>query len=231
MSCVNTLLMARMDIEISPKPFNVGGINIGQSGFTGLVVVCVLVVALVLLNVLGIRRFRDKPGKLQTLIETLVDWLHNFCTEKVGHLADQIAPFVLTFMCYVIFTTLVELIGLPAATMDLSCTLALGLMSFVLTNVVAMRELGLRNRIKHLATPNAAVLPMRVLTDVLAPFSMALRLFANVLAGAIIMELIYMAIPYVVPSIVASFFSLAHPLIQTYVFGLLSLNYLSEALE
>lgn len=69
------------------------------------------------------------------------------------------------------------------------------------------------------------------MTDFVAPFSMALRLFANVLVGAIIMELVYHVIPLVVPAVVAGYFSLAHPLIQVYVYGLLSLNYINEAIE
>ena len=75
------------------------------------------------------------------------------------------------------------------------------------------------------------VLPIRVLTDCVAPVSMALRLFANVLVGGVIMKLVYAAMPFVLPAALSVYFNLIHAAIQTYVFGLLTLTYVSEATE
>ena len=60
---------------------------------------------------------------------------------------------------------------------------------------------------------------------------MALRLFANVLVGSIIMKLVYAAIPVVLPAALSVYFNLIHVAIQTFVFGLLTLNYTMEATE
>ena len=45
------------------------------------------------------------------------------------------------------------------------------------------------------------------------------------------MQLIYAVVPIVLPAVIASYFNLLHVMIQTFVFGLLSLTYISEAVE
>lgn len=236
---MNTLFLASaaaengLEISIDPKAFYIGGVNVSLSAVMGSVIVLILVVLMWLLN-RHIRKFTDQPKGLQNLVELAVESMHKFAAGKVGKVADVVAPYVMALMMYIMFGTLIELLGLPAVTSDLSATLALGMMSFVMTNVIAFKVLGPKGRVKRLASPMAVALPIKVLTDVVAPFSMALRLFANVLVGAIIMELIYSAmasLPIAIPAVVASYFSLAHPLIQVYVYGLLSLNYISEAIE
>ena len=94
-----------------------------------------------------------------------------------------------------------------------------------------MRFRGVRGRLRALANPMAVAAPIRVLTDMIAPCSMGIRLFANVMVGGVIMQLIYQVAPIIVPAAVASYFNVLHVGIQTFVFGLLSLIYTGEALE
>ena len=218
------------DIDIAPSRVHLWGAEIGASVIVGWAVTAVLVILLLCLRG-RIRRFTDKPKGLQNFLELIVESVYNFAKGKVGHNADFVAPVVLTLMSYVAAATLVELFGLPPATEDFSCTLGLGLVAFTLVNVTALREFGLLQRVKRLASPNPMVLPIRVLTDCVAPVSMALRLFANVLVGGIIMRLIYNALPFVLPAVLSVYFNLIHVAIQTFVFGLLTLNYISEATE
>ena len=64
-----------------------------------------------------------------------------------------------------------------------------------------------------------------------APCSIAIRLFANVMVGGIIMQLIYMVVPIILPAAIASYFNVLHVGIQTFVLGLLTLVNVSEAIE
>ena len=226
-----------LHISINPRHFYIGGVNVGLSAIMGSVIVLMLVAAMLVMS-RRIRKFSERPHGLQLALETIIGTMRGFAREKVGHVTDYCAPVVLTFMVYILFGSLVELLGLPAVTSDINCTIPLGLMAFALTNVVALRELGVKRRIASLASPSdaplgirAAAFVIRVMTDCISPFSMALRLFANITVGAIIMELIYWKAPLVIPAVVASYFSLLHPMIQVYVFGLLSLNYMAEAIE
>lgn len=221
---------AKGGIDIAPHRVHLLGMEIGASVIVGWAVTALLLILLLCLRA-RVARFTDKPKGVQNLLELIVDSMHRFALGKVGHNADFVAPVVLTLMTYVAAATLVELFGLPPATDDLSCTLALGLTAFLLVNVTALKELGFKARVKHLAAPSPAVFPIRVLTDCLAPVSMAMRLFANVLVGGIIMKLIYDAMPLVLPALLSVYFNIIHVAIQTFVFGMLTLNYIMEATE
>jgi len=218
------------EISIMPHRVHLFGAEIGASVIVGWAVTALLLaVALYLRG--RVRRFTDRPRGLQNVLELVVESLHKFAVGKVGHNADFAGPMVLTLMGYIAASTLVELFGVPPATEDLSCTLALGLTVFLLVNVAAFHEFGFSKRLRRLTQPNLLVMLIRMITDCVAPISMALRLFANVLAAGILMKLIYAAIPYVLPAALSVYFNLIHVAIQTYVFGLLALTYISEATE
>lgn len=221
------------EIDIMPHHIHFFGFEVGVSVVMGWFVVLLLII-LSLVIYASVKKFKDKPTGFQNIVELVVEGVYNFSKGRVGHAAEYVAPVVLTLMTFVAAATLVELFGLPPATEDLSCTLALGLITFITVNVTALRELGVKERIKRMATPLSVsflVLPIRVLIDCVAPVSMALRLFANVLVGGIIMKLVYSAIPLVVPAALSVYFNLIHVAIQTFVFGLLTLNYTMEAIE
>ncbi len=219
-----------LEISIFPKHFYVFGVNVGLSVVIAWGVIAFLLVLLVLLH-FSIRKFTEVPHGIQNLLELIVDGIHHFAETKVGHAADFVAPVTLTLMLYVFATTFVELFGLPPATEDLNCTIALGLSSFIMVNITALKFKGIKGRVKSLCTPVAVVAPIRILTDCIAPVSMGIRLFANVLVGGVIMQLIYAVIPIIAPAALASYFNVLHVAIQTFVFGLLSLTYIGEAVE
>ncbi len=219
-----------LKVSLYPEQFFIFGINVGLSVVIAWGVLAILILALIAIRIFVIPRFQKTPKGIQNILEMTVDGVYNFSKNKVGHDAARfVAPMTMTFMAYIFFTTFVELFGLPPATEDLNCTIALGLLSFITVNVVAIKCAGIKRRLKNLASPNAVIAPIRVLTDCIAPFSMAIRLFANVLVGGVIMQMIYNLIPIVLPAAVASYFSVVHVGIQTFVFGLLFLTYVSEA--
>jgi F-type H+-transporting ATPase subunit a len=219
-----------LEISIFPKPFEISGVNVGLSVVVAWFVLLVLIVLLVFAR-LAVRRFAEVPKGTQNFLELVVQSVTDFAESSVGHYAYFVAPVTLTFMTYIVGTTFVELFGIPPSTEDINCTIALGLCSLIMVFVTAFRFKGVRGTVKSLAKPSAVVFPVKVLTLFITPFSLGIRLFANVLVGGVIMSLLYSVIPLVVPAIVASYFNVAHVLIQTFVFGLLSLIYISEAVE
>jgi F-type H+-transporting ATPase subunit a len=213
-----------------PEPFYIGSLNVGLSVVVSWGVIAAIIL-LLLLAQKRIRNFTELPRGLQSVLELMVGALHDFARSQVGDKADFVAPAILTLMVYVFATTFIELFGLPPATEDINCTLGLGLSAFLLVNVTAVRSLGLRGRLAAWTKPSAAATPIRVLTDFITPFSMAVRLFANVLAGGVIMKLVYMVVPIAVPAALGVYFNILHVAIQTFVFGMLPLLYISEATE
>ena len=219
-----------MEISIFPEKFYVFGVNVGKSVVIGWIVTAVVLVLLVLAR-LYIRHFKERPKGLQNLLELAVDGVYSFTKSHLGAAADFAAPFTLTFMVYIFSMTFIEIFGISPATEAINCTVAIGLCSFLSVNIIGIRQRGLRGRIKGMCNPSPVVLPIKILTDCIAPFSMGIRLFANVLVGGVIMSLVYMACPYVLPAPISAYFNVLHIGIQTFVFALLFLTYSGEALE
>ncbi|GHU71931.1 hypothetical protein AGMMS49992_06860 [Clostridia bacterium] len=218
------------EVSIMPEPFRIGGVNVGLSVVVAWGVIGILII-LMLIARSKIRRFSGAPKGFQAFCELVVGGVYDFAKGQVGHIADIAAPAVLTLMVYVFTTSVIELFGLPPATDDINCTLALGLCSFIIVNVTAIRVKGFKGRVHAWMQPMAGVAPMRILTDFITPFSMAIRLFANILAGGVIMKLLYAVVPALIPAALSAYFNVLHVGIQTFVFGLLPLMYIGEATE
>lgn len=221
-----------LEVSLYPKPFEVFGVNVGMSVFIAWCVMALLLISLVVIHFLVVRRMKPVPKGAQNVVELAVDGIHRWAEGKVGHAADFVAPVSMTLMTYVFFNTVIEMFGLPPATEDINCTFAMGLCTFITVNVAGLKfRGGIRGRIKGLSTPSPIVMPIRILTDFIAPCSIAIRLFANIMVGGIIMQLIYAVVPIILPAVVASYFNVLHVGIQTFVLGLLTLVYVSEAIE
>ncbi len=222
-----------MELEVSlvQKPFWIGGLNVGLSVVTAWCVLALLLVALALIHLLVVRRMKQKPTGLQNVLELAVEGIYRWSEGKVGEAGSFVAPAIMTMMAYVFSVTVVELFGFAPATEDINCTFALGLCTFLLVNVTGLKFRGIKGRIHGLCVPSPAVMPIRIVTDLIAPCSIAIRLFANIMVGGIIMQLIYAVVPIILPAVIASYFNVLHVGIQTFVLGLLSLVYISEAVE
>lgn len=220
-----------VEVNIQSKPFEVFGVNVGESVVIAWGALAVVVMLLIAANIFIRKRFAEKPKGLQLVLEMIVGGVEKWARSYVGESASFIAPVTLMLMVYVFSGSIVELLGLPAATSDINCTLALGLTCFIAVNATGLRFKGLRGRLAGMCHPSAVVFPIRVVTDLITPFSMAIRLYANILVGAVIMELIYGILPLVLPAAFSSFFTVFEIGIQVFVFGLLSLIYTSEAVE
>ena len=77
-------------------------------------------------------------------------------------------------------------------------------------------------------------LPINLISDIAVPISLSLRLFANVLSGTIVMALVYGLLSKVAiiwPAVLHVYFDLFSGAIQTYVFCMLSMTYVTQAID
>ena len=74
---------------------------------------------------------------------------------------------------------------------------------------------------------------INIIGDVAVPISLSLRLFANVLSGTVMLALVYALlakIAYIWPAALHVYFDLFSGAIQTYVFCMLTMTYISDAI-
>ena len=218
-----------MEIEVLPGKVDLFGMQIGQSVVIAWGVTLCLIVFVIVVNTL-IRKFDAIPRGFQNVLEMGMEALQKYVKNQAGEEGMTLAPYIMTVGVYIAACCLVELLGLRPPTADLSMTLALSLVSFGIIQIMGAHKKGWR-RLKDYITPNAMMAPIKLMTDIAVPISLSCRLFGNILAGMIVMELIYAVIPIAIPAALAIYFNLFHSLMQAYIFITLTLSLVREAVE
>ncbi|MFR5889522.1 MAG: FoF1 ATP synthase subunit a [Lachnospiraceae bacterium] len=143
-------------------------------------------------------------------------------------------PYMMSLALFMILSAATELFGQRAPTSDLLVTLSMSLITFFLINYYGIKKKKLSGRLVSLTKPTPLVTPFKIISDIATPVSLACRLFGNMLGGMIVMDLLKSSLGgYAVgiPAVAGLYFNLFHPLIQTYIFVILSLTFINEAAE
>ena len=191
-----------------------------------------IIVVVALLSFLLTRRLSvDKPGKAQLLLESLISWLENMFDGLLGERGKRYTPYMITVIIYIGFANLSPLLGFKPPTKDLNVTAALAIMSIVLIEYAGIRANGLGGWCKSFAKPIAIMVPINILEVFIRPLSLCMRLFGNVMAAFVVMELVKLLVPVAVPVVFSLYFDIFDGLIQTVVFVFLTALFVGESLE
>jgi F-type H+-transporting ATPase subunit a len=241
-------------------PIHLGPLNLS---ITKAVVYLMIGTALTIL--LGVTLMRAKrPGRRQALGEQIYEIAQTQVAEQgLPHKAiGRWFPYVATLMLFIWVVNLIGFIPLPltgetwhgvptwgiyAATSSLSVTLALALLTFVFTHVEGIRWNGpvkyFKSWIPEAPKPLLAlIVPLEVLGQFMRLISLSVRLFANMLAGHIliltflglmfILESVVLAVAVVPVGIIFYLFEVIIVVgIQAFIFAALSAIYIGSAIE
>ena len=205
-----------------------GGIDVNQSVVvTWFIMAFLLIFSLIMTSGMKTRN----PGKRQVIIETIVTFLQGLTGDMLGDEAKEYVPYISTILIYLGISNIIGIFNIAPPTKDLRVTVALALMSIVLIEMAALKKKGAKKFFKSFAEPMAVVAPMNVLEIGIKPLSLCMRLFGNVFAAFVIMELVKMVVPVILPAALCLYFDLFDGLIQAYVFVFLTSLYIREAVE
>jgi len=194
------------------------------------------IISLVVIWICKGRLSEDEPGHGQQTLEVGVLAVRSMLEDIVGPHGLQYFPVVMTFAVLILVSNLMGLFPLfVSPTSATSVTFALGISSFVYYNYIGIKENGLFGHLKHFAGPvwwiAPLIFPIEIISNLIRPFSLGIRLFGNLFADEKVMDTIaHLAPPFTywgVPVLLMPL-SLFVALIQTFVFVLLSQLYLSE---
>lgn len=221
-------------------PFGIEGITLAKTTITATAATLLIIILLVLFRLICVPKFSvDKPEGIQNVMEIVVEAMEGMVRNAThGNYIQQLSPFMMTVGLFMIGCAFSELLGLRAPTSDLTCTLALGLCTFALLNIYGIKKNGIVGRLKNMGGSFAAMrpimIPLKVISDIAVPVSLACRLFGNMLGGLLVMDLLKGVLGGYssgLPAIAGLYFNLFHPGIQIYIFITLSLTFINEALE
>ena len=201
-----------------------------------LLVMLTLIIFAICANI-AIRKadYKKAPGKFVNLIELLVEQLDGLTKTSMGETHGlKFSNYIGTLFAFLILANISGLLGLRPPTADYGVTLALGLITFFLIhwNGFKYQKMG---HITGLFKPLPFLFPINIIGEVATPISLSLRLFGNVMSGTVMMGLIYGLLPKVLtlvwPSVLHGYFDLFSGAIQTYVFCMLTMVFISQTFE
>lgn len=179
----------------------------------------------------------EPPAPFQNIIEMAVEALMKMVNTSMGRSAPKFYNYIGTVFIFVLFSNLSGLFGLRPPTADYGVTLPLALITFVLIHFNRFTHQRPKEIWAGLCSPLPPWLPIwlpiNIISDIAVPISLSLRLFANVLSGLIMMALIYGLLGFVAmiwPAALHVYFDLFSGAIQTYVFCMLTMTYISDAI-
>lgn len=194
------------------------------------------IVSLVLLGLILFARHEimkdyEEPNAVQNAVEMIVELLDGIVASNMGSHAPAYRNYVETLMAFIFLSNISGLFGLRPPTADFGTTFALALITFVMIEYAWIKTKGI-GFVKDLFEPIFVFLPVNIISEFATPVSMSLRLFGNVLAGTIMMGLWYSLLPWFakigIPAFLHTYFDLFSGAIQTYVFGMLTMTFITD---
>ncbi len=200
--------------------------------------ICLLIVMMVILGFavaarIAMSRATEVPGAFQNVVETVVEKLDGMERAVMGKNAIRFANYIGTVFIFILLCNFSGLFGLRPPTADYGVTLPLGLMTFTLIHFNKLRHKKLKGALQELMDPWPIWAPINIIGYVAVPISLSLRLFANILSGVVIMAMVYGLLRFIAigwPAALHVYFDLFSGAIQTYVFCMLTMTYISDAI-
>ena len=199
--------------------------------------VCVLIVMLIIIGFCiaanrAIKHATEVPSGVQNVVEMIVEMLDGMISGVMGGQAVRFRNYIGTIFIFILISNISGLLGLRPPTADYGVTFALGIITFTLIHFNKFKYQKVSGVLKGLCSPWPIWAPINIVSDLAVPISLSLRLFANILSGTAIMALIYALLSkfaIIWPAALHVYFDLFSGAIQTYVFCMLTMTYITDA--
>jgi F-type H+-transporting ATPase subunit a len=230
--------------EIHPiVPLHIGGLDLS---YTNSALLMTIVVGLVtVLTVLATRPAALVPGRWQSVAEMFYEFVVDLVDTNAGHGARAFVPFVFTLFMFILFANLLGLVPWSfTVTSHIIVTFALAVVVFIGVTIVGIVKHGahfMRLFVPEGVPPVLLLLlvPIELLSYFIRPFTLSIRLFANMLAGHTMLAIFggfaasigLLAFFPVGINIALVGLELLVAVLQAYVFAILTCLYLRDALH
>ena len=193
-----------------------------------------VMVILVVLSFLATRKLELIPTGIQNFMEVVVETLDNTINDTMGPEGRRFFPLVATIGVYILTCNLIGLIpGFESPTSNVNTNFSMAIGVFLVTHYVGIKTHGAKY-IKHFLGPIWWLSPLMLVIELIAhiarPVSLTVRLFGNIKGEDIVLMVVLGLVPALVPLPVCVLMIFTS-VVQTIVFMLLTMMYISGALE
>jgi F-type H+-transporting ATPase subunit a len=224
-------------------PLHIGKLDISYTNSALMMtIVVVLITALIMLST---RKAALVPGRWQSITEMFYEFVADMVDTNAGHGARQFFPFVFTLFMFILFSNLLGLVPYSfTVTSHIIVTFALAAIVFVGVTIVGIVKHGFH--FLRLFVPEGVpvlllllLVPIELLSYFIRPFTLSIRLFANMLAGHTMLAIFggfaasiwLVALFPLAINVALVGLELLVAVLQAYVFAILTCLYLRDALH
>jgi len=168
-------------------------------------------------------------SRWQNLLEIVVTGIEKQIEEVGLSQPRKYLGFLGTLFLFVGVASLGTIIpGYEPPTASLSTTAALALCVFVAVPFFGIEEQGLGSYLKSYMKPTFVMLPFNIISEVSRTLALAVRLFGNMMSGAMIVGILLTITPLIFP-IIMTLLGLLTGMVQAYIFSILAAVYIAAA--
>lgn len=185
------------------------------------VTIVLIIIMLIVSKKLDKYKYTDTPKGIILILEWLIGGINGMCKDIVGKSYRKLAPYITTLAIYLFISNISGLFGLTPPTASISVTITLGIITAFLIQFTSIKYSGIKGYLLGFFEPMPLFLPINLIGEVSTPFSLGMRLFGNILSGAVIMGLVYSVLGWAavgVAPLLHCYFDLFSGFIQTFVF-------------
>ena len=224
-------------------PIRIGSLDLSYTNAALMMTIAVVLVTA--LMVLATRRAALVPGRWQSVAEMLYEFVADMVDSNIGQGGRRFFPFIFTLFTFILFVNLLGMIPYSyTTTSQIIVTFALAAVVFILVTTIGIVRHGfhfLSLFVPH-GVPKVLLLllvPIELLSYFIRPFTLSIRLFANMLAGHTMLAIFggfaasvgFLAFFPTAIDVLLVGLEFLVAVLQAYVFAILTCLYLNEAVH
>ena len=191
----------------------------------------IIMAVLTVVSMLITRKLRPDvpPNRWRTMLEVIVQGIQSQIEEISRRPSRHLLHFVGTLFLFIATSNLMLVVpGFDPPTASLSTTAALALSVLIAVPLFGITSRGVGGYLKTYLQPSVIMLPFNIISEFSRGISLAIRLYGNIMSGAVIAAILLSVAPFFFP-VVMDVLGLLTGLIQAYIFAILATVYISSA--
>jgi len=177
----------------------------------------------------------DNPNGVQHAVELLAIGVRGLIDSVIGPHGRKYLPFHISVGLFIFCCNIIGMIpGFDSPTSNINVTAGCAIVVFLHYNIMGIRAHGFLRYLKHFLGPVIFIAPLMLIVEILShlarPFSLSVRLFANIFGEHMILAVFTALLPFILPMPIM-LLSIFTSLVQAFVFVILSIVYTSGAVE
>lgn len=180
---------------------------------------------LIVVAFLASRKIRWIPKGWQNVMEYAIEFVQGIIRDGIGEIGIKYTYFFGSLFLFILVSNELGLVpGFTSPTANVSINLCLAIFWVIWMQIIGIKENGVKAHLKHYIQPFIPYLLIHLLELVVRPLTLTMRLFANIYAGELLLEILTENFKLLVPG-VWILMSLLIGAIQAFIFTILTVSY------